>query len=125
MKYLLMGFVRLWRAVISPLYGDVCKYYPTCSAYGLEALRLHGAIKGSYLTITRLARCHPWAKGGFDPVPGSKLEAELRAQGLQLYCDQGDHIHLESVDRTDRGVRVQPDAFPEMAGAGRDELEVN
>lgn len=78
-KYLLIGFVLLWRRLISPLYGDVCKYYPSCSAYGLEALRLHGAVRGSWLTARRLGRCHPWAEGGFDPVPGSGFAAEMAA----------------------------------------------
>ncbi|GAA2180300.1 hypothetical protein GCM10009785_10550 [Brooklawnia cerclae] len=79
MKYLLIGFVKAWRAVISPLYGDVCKYYPSCSAYGLEALRLHGAVRGSWLTVRRILRCHPWADGGFDPVPGSAMAAAMAA----------------------------------------------
>lgn len=79
MKYLLIGFVLAWRKLISPLYGDVCKYYPSCSAYGLEALQLHGAVKGSWLIVRRIASCHPWAAGGFDPVPGSALEAEMAA----------------------------------------------
>ncbi len=79
MKYLLIGFVMAWRKLISPLYGDVCKYYPSCSAYGLEALQLHGAIKGSWLIVRRIASCHPWAHGGFDPVPGSAMEAEMAA----------------------------------------------
>ncbi|WP_399553263.1 membrane protein insertion efficiency factor YidD [uncultured Propionibacterium sp.] len=80
MKHLLIAFVKGWRAFISPLYGDVCKYYPTCSAYGLEALELHGALKGGWLTVRRLARCHPWSTGGIDPVPGSVLEARLAAE---------------------------------------------
>lgn len=80
MKHLLIAFVKGWRALISPLYGDVCKYYPTCSAYGLEALRLHGALKGGWLIIRRLVRCHPWSMGGLDPVPGSPLEARLLAE---------------------------------------------
>ena len=71
LAWLLIGAVRLWRAVISPLYGDVCKFYPTCSSYGLTALETHGAIKGSWLTVRRLVRCHPWSLGGFDPVPGT------------------------------------------------------
>lgn len=79
MKHLLIAFVKVWRAVVSPLYGDVCKFYPTCSAYGLEALRLHGAVKGSWLIVRRLARCHPWSMGGVDPVPGSPLAARLAA----------------------------------------------
>lgn len=77
MKYLLIGFVMLWRKVISPLYGDVCKFYPTCSAYGLEALRRYGAIKGSWLTVRRIGRCHPWSMGGFDPVPPSKAQPDV------------------------------------------------
>jgi uncharacterized protein len=76
MKYVLIGFVKLWRRLISPLYGDVCKFHPTCSAYGLRALEVHGAIRGSWLTITRLGRCHPWSMGGVDYVPGTP-EAEL------------------------------------------------
>ena len=71
MKHLLIAFVKVWRTVVSPLYGDVCKFYPTCSAYGLEALQLHGAVKGSWLIVRRLVRCHPWSTGGVDPVPGS------------------------------------------------------
>ncbi len=75
MKLLMIGFVRLWRAIISPLYGDVCKYHPSCSAYGLEALQVHGAIKGGALTIWRILRCNPWSKGGYDPVPGTPAHA--------------------------------------------------
>lgn len=77
LKYLLIGFVLAWRRLISPLYGEVCKYYPSCSAYGLDALRVHGALRGSWLIVRRLGRCHPWAQGGFDPVPGSQFEAEM------------------------------------------------
>lgn len=71
MKWLLIGFIKMWRAVISPLYGNVCKYYPSCSAYGLEAVRVHGALKGSWLTVSRIVRCNPWSHGGYDPVPGT------------------------------------------------------
>lgn len=88
MNYLLIGFVKLWRAVISPLYGDVCKYYPSCSAYGLEALRLHGAVQGSVLTIIRIMRCHPWARGGFDPVPGSEMAVKMAADPLWFRHDE-------------------------------------
>jgi putative membrane protein insertion efficiency factor len=80
MKYVLMGFVKLWRRLISPLYGDVCKFHPTCSAYGLRALEVHGAIRGSWLTITRLGRCHPWSMGGVDYVPGTPEAALWLAQ---------------------------------------------
>ncbi len=69
MKYVLIGLLKAYRAVISPLYGDVCRYYPSCSAYALEAVTTYGAVRGSVLTVRRLLRCHPWAAGGLDPVP--------------------------------------------------------
>ena len=65
-----MLVLRGYRAVISPMYGQVCRYYPSCSAYALEAVDRHGAIRGSWLALRRLARCHPWAAGGVDHVPG-------------------------------------------------------
>lgn len=64
-----MPILRLYRAVISPLYGDVCRYYPSCSAYALGAIQQHGVIKGVFLGSLRIARCHPWAAGGIDDVP--------------------------------------------------------
>ena len=69
MKYVLIGLLRAYRALISPLYGQVCRYYPSCSAYALEAVQVHGSIRGSWLAVRRLARCHPWAAGGVDKVP--------------------------------------------------------
>ena len=69
MKYLLIGFIKAWRALISPLYGQVCRYHPTCSAYALTAVTEYGALRGSWLSVRRIARCHPWAAGGYDPVP--------------------------------------------------------
>ena len=61
--------LRLYRAVISPLYGDVCRYYPSCSAYALGSIQQHGVIKGVFMGTLRIARCHPWAAGGVDDVP--------------------------------------------------------
>jgi putative membrane protein insertion efficiency factor len=72
-KYLLIGLLKLYRLLISPLYGQVCRYYPTCSAYALEAVQVHGSIKGSWLALRRLARCHPWAAGGVDKVPARRV----------------------------------------------------
>ena len=69
MKYVLIALLRGYRAVISPLYGQVCRYHPSCSAYALEAVQVHGSIKGTWLAVRRLGRCHPWAAGGYDPVP--------------------------------------------------------
>ena len=74
MRRLLIGMLRAYRAVISPLYGDVCRYYPSCSAYALEAVRAHGATRGSWLAIRRVGRCHPWATGGVDPVPPADVK---------------------------------------------------
>lgn len=64
--------LRAYRAVISPLYGQVCRYYPSCSAYALAAIQQHGVIKGIALGTWRIARCHPWAKGGVDDVPAPR-----------------------------------------------------
>ena len=61
--------VRFYRLMFSPWVGFNCRYQPTCSAYALEALEKHGAIKGSWLTLRRIGRCHPWGGHGFDPVP--------------------------------------------------------
>lgn len=73
-KYPLIGLLKLYRLLISPLYGPVCRYHPSCSAYALDAVRLHGAGKGGWLAIRRLSGCHPWSAGGYDPVPGMSPE---------------------------------------------------
>lgn len=67
--FLLSLPVRFYRAVFSPWVGFHCRYDPTCSAYAMEALRRHGAIRGGWLTLRRLARCHPWGGMGVDDVP--------------------------------------------------------
>jgi len=64
-----VAILRAYRATISPLYGDVCRYYPSCSQYALEAIQQHGAAKGIGLGAWRIVRCHPWAAGGIDDVP--------------------------------------------------------
>lgn len=69
MKYLFIGFVRLYQLVISPWMPSSCRYHPTCSQYSIEAFQKHGALKGLWLTIKRIGRCHPWSRGGHDPVP--------------------------------------------------------
>lgn len=61
--------IRVYRVTLSPLVGGQCRHEPTCSGYGLEAYRLHGPVRGSLLTLRRILRCHPFAKGGYDPVP--------------------------------------------------------
>ena len=69
MKRLLIGLVRLWQIGPSRLTGANCRYLPTCSAYAIEALERHGAIRGGGLAVKRLLRCHPWGGHGYDPVP--------------------------------------------------------
>jgi len=69
MQKLLMTLVRGYRLLLSPWLGSSCRFEPTCSVYSLQALELHGATRGSYLTLRRLVRCHPWCAGGHDAVP--------------------------------------------------------
>jgi len=64
-----VAILRLYRAVISPLYGDVCRYYPSCSSYTMQSIQHYGVIRGIWMGSRRLARCHPWAAGGIDDVP--------------------------------------------------------
>ena len=65
----LMVLVRGYQLLISPALGSACRFAPSCSHYSMQALAQHGAVKGSYLTLHRLGRCHPWCEGGHDPVP--------------------------------------------------------
>ncbi len=65
----LVLLVRLYQRLISPLLPPSCRFYPSCSAYAVEALQRHGALRGSWLTARRLGRCHPFHPGGLDPVP--------------------------------------------------------
>jgi len=66
---ILIGLIRSYQILLSPRIGQVCRYYPTCSHYGLAAIKIHGAGKGSLLTAWRVMRCHPWAAGGIEYVP--------------------------------------------------------
>jgi putative membrane protein insertion efficiency factor len=67
----LMALVRAYRLLLSPTLGSACRFEPSCSAYALQALERHGAAGGTYLTLRRLVRCHPWCDGGHDPVPAA------------------------------------------------------
>jgi len=82
MRYVLIGLLRTYRLLISPLYGQVCRYHPSCSAYALAAVTQHGALRGSWLAVRRIGRCHPWAAGGYDPVPTRFTWRATRSTGL-------------------------------------------
>lgn len=69
MKKILILLIRFYQKFISPMFPAKCRFYPTCSQYTLEAIKEHGAIKGTYLGIRRILKCHPFHEGGYDPVP--------------------------------------------------------
>ena len=70
----LLGLVTLYRIAISPWLGANCRFEPSCSAYAMEALRVHGAFRGTWLTVRRIGRCHPWGGSGYDPVPDKEQD---------------------------------------------------
>ena len=98
MKWVLIGLVRAYQFLISPLLGPTCRYYPSCSAYAVRALEVHGFFKGSWLATRRLLRCHPWSPGGVDHVPERK-----------------NHDHQHEIERTDQLGR-SPVLRPATAG---------
>jgi putative membrane protein insertion efficiency factor len=69
MRTVLILLVRGYQVTLSPLLPAACRYYPSCSAYAIEALEKHGALRGGWLAVRRIARCHPFRPGGYDPVP--------------------------------------------------------
>ena len=69
MQKLLILFIRAYRQLLSPFFGQNCRFYPSCSCYAINALESHGVIRGSVLAVKRVLRCHPWHAGGMDPVP--------------------------------------------------------
>lgn len=74
----LLGLVRAYQLILSPLLGPRCRYWPSCSHYTAEALKVHGPLRGGWLGLRRLLRCHPGAEGGIDPVPGGPSERLCR-----------------------------------------------
>jgi putative membrane protein insertion efficiency factor len=73
MRFVLKFLIRAYQVALSPLLGQNCRFYPSCSHYAIEAIEEHGALRGVWLTVKRISRCHPWHEGGFDPVPGRCL----------------------------------------------------
>jgi hypothetical protein len=86
----LLLVLRTWQVLASPTYGQTCRFYPSCSAYAVGAVRAHGPARGSWLMVRRLVRCHPWNPGGFDPVPPASPTVSRR--------DQDDHKHSRTAD---------------------------
>ena len=82
--------VRAYQWFISPLLPPSCRYEPTCSAYAVEALQRHGLLRGSWLTLRRLSRCHPWGGSGYDPVPGADRHS--------AHADCAHHHHIAAAD---------------------------
>ncbi|MET1181099.1 membrane protein insertion efficiency factor YidD [Peribacillus simplex] len=76
LKKILMGIIRFYQVAISPLKPPTCRFYPTCSHYGLEAINRFGPIKGSWLALIRILKCHPFHPGGIDLVPEKKEKSE-------------------------------------------------
>jgi putative membrane protein insertion efficiency factor len=70
--YMMIGLVRLYQLLISPLFPPSCRHIPTCSQYTIEAIELHGPFKGFWLGMKRISKCHPWGSSGYDPVPPKK-----------------------------------------------------
>lgn len=74
MKSLLSAVLRIYRYAVSPMLGPRCRFHPSCSIYALEAIERRGALRGTWLAMKRVARCHPWHPGGYDPVPDAGPE---------------------------------------------------
>ena len=72
MRHFAAFLIRLYQWTVSPLLGPTCRFHPSCSHYSLEAILRFGVVRGGALTLARLARCHPWHPGGFDPVPAAR-----------------------------------------------------
>jgi len=72
MRYVLMGIIRTYQLVVSPLLGPRCRFHPSCSCYAHTAIERHGVLRGSWLGAKRLFRCHPFSEGGYDPVPDKR-----------------------------------------------------
>ena len=97
-RNILILLLMAYRKVVSPLYGPVCRFFPSCSAYALEAVTVHGAVKGSWLALRRLGHCHPWNAGGVDHVPAGRREWPAGQTPTLVVLNNPDKY---LVDRTD------------------------
>ena len=90
MKKIFIGLIRGYQRFISPLFPPSCRYYPTCSNYSVQAIQKHGAIKGSIMGTSRILRCHPFVKGGYDPVPE---QFSIRRNNKEDEHNHSEHEH--------------------------------
>jgi putative membrane protein insertion efficiency factor len=79
MTRLLVWLLRGYKLLVSPMLGQNCRFYPSCSTYAIEALQVHGAARGGWLAVRRVCRCHPWNAGGVDPVPPADADPSSTA----------------------------------------------
>jgi uncharacterized protein len=82
----MIALLRGYQVWVSPAFPPMCRFYPSCSAYAIEALQVHGPMAGSWLTLRRLLRCHPWHPGGIDPVPPRRPRSARKHQEEQAPC---------------------------------------
>jgi putative membrane protein insertion efficiency factor len=88
----LVGLIRVYQVAISPILGPRCRFYPSCSHYAIDAIRLHGGARGGWLAVRRIVRCHPLNPGGYDPVPASTTKA--RSDHGPSCGHHADHRHV-------------------------------
>src|SRR5690606_8587683 len=96
MRRLLLLLIRGYQYLISPLMAPHCRYYPSCSAFAIQAVERYGALRGSALAIRRLLRCNPWSAGGFDPVPEVQSRTSTRC-----HCIDSDHCQSDLTHQSD------------------------
>ncbi len=97
MKYIFLGIIKLYRLTLSKILPPCCRFYPTCSQYGLTAVRRFGAVKGGYLTLWRIFRCNPFGKYGYDPVPEKFCLRPERYTVAVPKSDWGDRVNREDI----------------------------
>ncbi len=90
MKQILIALIRLYQISLSPFFGQHCRFTPSCSHYAIESLQIYGVVKGFWLMIKRLSRCHPWHVGGYDAVPSADFKSDLKPAPNSC-CNAGHH----------------------------------